>query len=293
MYHNVRVNGDDMLFKCNASFYPFFLAAADDAGFKISQGKNYMSRSCALINSQFFRETGPKTCRTVNRVGYLNLRLITGTNIKASEESLATPCQIGKELGKLCALCPWAVCAIPAAFQRWASLWKGRIFQPNWFLPVHLGGFGVPPEYAPSTATITLEQREMAARFVSEPQLALFALRGGLSIPVRDLKGACLSWRWVVGDYVQRSYEGEDLSDAWLQRLAYACRAGGFDPSHSDPMMKVRRFKRQYALKPMSRSGLRTYWRARLFAQTTVPCPSLSPLRVGLWELGSTPGLWE
>jgi hypothetical protein len=110
MLPHVLVNGDDMLFKCERSFYDVFVRTASDAGFKISQGKQYLSPDCCMINSQVFIR---RSLRMV-RVGYLNLKLVYGESLKTGS-SAATPVQVGKDLSKMVRLCPWTNCAVPFA----------------------------------------------------------------------------------------------------------------------------------------------------------------------------------
>ena len=49
----VRVNGDDILFKCNDEFYHHYWKPAIDAiGFTLSAGKNYVSDKFLTVNSE-------------------------------------------------------------------------------------------------------------------------------------------------------------------------------------------------------------------------------------------------
>ncbi len=270
---NVLVNGDDMLFKCDQEFYDIFLGVAASAGFKISQGKNYLSPDCCMINSQVFRRVGG----IMRRHGYLNLKLITGTSLKGGD-SEATPTQLGKDLSAMVRLCPWTNCSIPAAFKRWSRDWFGVFYRPNWYLPVHLGGFGLDPTFAPSGWKITRDQRLMAARFVNDPRMALYRLKG-LSLPTAELAGALANWRMVVGSYVPGEHESEDISDEWLSRLAYASRAHTGSVLVSDKVF-VSKFKPEYRLKPMSIESLGLYWNARVLASRLPPCPPVGSLFV-------------
>jgi hypothetical protein len=269
---NVIVNGDDMLFKCPDDFYPIFVATANEAGFKISQGKQYLSPDCAMINSQVFR----RVKGTMERCGYLNLKLIKGTSLKTGESN-ATPVQIGKDLSLMVSLCPWANCAVPAALSRWKSDWFGPVYRPNWYLPVHLGGFGLDIQHAPKSWRVTKSQREMAARFINDPRMALYR-RPGMNIPTTKLAGAIARWRMVVGDYVPTEAE-VGTSDAWLERLAFAARAHQGASDVSDKVF-VSHFRPQYRLKPMSIEGLNLYWTAQVFAVQPPPCPPLNWIRV-------------
>ncbi len=273
MWDNVIVNGDDMLFKCPESFYPIFLQTALDAGFKISAGKNYLSKDCCMINSQVFRRSGGQ----MKRFGYLNLKLVKGVSLKGGD-SEATPTQIGKDLSEMVKLCPWAGCAVPAAFRRWKKDWFGPIYRPNWYLPVHLGGFGLDRTLAPPTLRITKSQREMAARFVSDPRMALYR-RKGMNLPTIQLAGALANWRMVAGPYVPREEESTDLSDSWLERLAYAARANSGSKGVADSVF-ISKFRPQYRLKPMSIEGIDLYWDAQVFASRLPLCPPIGLIKV-------------
>jgi len=274
MWDNVLVNGDDMLFKCEHSFYEIFLKAAKDAGFKISQGKQYLSPDFCMINSQIFsqRPSG------IVRRGYLNLKLLTGISLKGGE-SEATPTMVGRDLNKMMELAPWTSSTIPFAFQRWAKdKWQGQYYKPNWFLPVHLGGFGVDRKWAREGLRITRGQRLMAARFVNDPRMALYR-REGMDIPTAKLAGGLAKWRMIPGDYVPRAGESSDVSDGWLARLALASRAHHGSSKVSDSVF-VAKFKPEYRLKPMSMEALERYWNAQVFAFNLPHCPAVRPLRV-------------
>jgi len=271
----VLVNGDDMLFKCPTDFYPIFLETAKAVGFKISQGKNYLSTSCCLINSQFYQRKGGR----MTRVGYLNMRLVSGYGTKKGETA-ATPDLIGKDLGLMVEQCPWTRCCIPHAFKRWNKDWFSPNFTPNWYLPVHLGGFGVPLKLAPPAMRITRAQRLMAARFVSDPRMTLYrrlAEKGVGNLPLSKIAGSLLNWRLVPGDYVPECFESTQIADSWLERLAYAWRATGSNLGCSDRVM-CRHFKPEYRLKPMSMATLESYMHAQLFATRVPGCPAQAPI---------------
>lgn len=71
----VLVNGDDILFRCSDEFYPLWKNITEELGFELSQGKNYVSESLLMINSELF---------WFNREGsfapipYFNIGLLTG-----------------------------------------------------------------------------------------------------------------------------------------------------------------------------------------------------------------------
>jgi hypothetical protein len=89
-----------------------------------------------MINSQLFEVRGSH----MQRVGYLNQRLLFGNNIK--EATSTTPVMIAQSLNEMVRYCPWAACSIPFAMGRFDLSWFGR-FRPNWYVPVHLGGIGL------------------------------------------------------------------------------------------------------------------------------------------------------
>jgi len=273
MWDNVLVNGDDMPFKCDKSFYPIFLQTALEAGFKISAGKNYLSPDCCLINSQAYRRVGGR----MTRFGYLNQSLITGVDVKSGESS-ATPDMIGREISEMVRLCPWAACSIPATMARWNKDSHGRFFRPNWYLPVHLGGYGVDIKYSPSAWSVTKTQREVAARFVADPSLSLYRTIGRRDNPFRKFLAATLKFRLDNNPRPLRDYETESGSDPWLERLAYANRATG--RQDHDISVLARRLGRQFRLKPMSFEGLARYWSARLVAVPGPVCPPMGRIRL-------------
>lgn len=273
MWSRVLVNGDDMLFKCDGSFYPIFLSAAKDMGFKISQGKNYLSPDCCMINSKVFRRVNG----VMKRFGYLNQRLITGRNVK-SGEAKATPCQIGKDLSEMVEYCPWAKCSLSAAFSRWRKDFYGSFYRPNWFLPVHLGGFGVDPKHAVKYH-VTRSQRELAARFIDSPALALYRLKS-LDIPTAKIAGAVANWRMIPGSYVPESFESRETADDWLVKLAYASLVQGNKPV--DDRVMISRLGRERERKPrrLSQDELELYRNVQFFASGLPECPPFGYLKI-------------
>lgn len=274
MRRNVLVNGDDMLFRCTFEFYAIFVETASDVGFKMSQGKQYLSPHSCMINSQVFTEVH----RTMRRCGYLNLKLITGKSVKDGD-SKAIPTQITRDLNRMVRLCPWTHSAIPFSLSRWGKDYFGPVFRPNWYLPVSLGGLGLDPSHAPSTVKLTRGQRVMAARFVNDPKLSLYRVKG-MDIPTTKLAGALANWRWVVGDYVPMEHEHVALNDPWLERLAFAARAHQGSSTAVKDKVLISRFRPQYRLKPMSIEGIDLYWDAQVYATNLPPCPPLGHLQL-------------
>jgi hypothetical protein len=275
IYENALVNGDDILFKGDRLLIDTFKKVASSVGFKTSQGKNYVSPDTCLINSQVYLRRNGKMVRQ----GYLNLRLVKGNNIKArvaGGEKPVTPEMIGKDLSKMARICPWTACSIPAAFRRWDSDWKTSWFKPNWYLPVHLGGYGVDLRFAPKDLQISRAQRFIAAAFVSDPRLALYRKTGSMQIV--KLAAACMNYKVVAGDYVPQEFE---LIDEWLGRFAYASRAkdGVHQQSDAD-IMVARRFRKHSRLSPMSAESLVRYWYAQVFSTGAPTCPPIGDVKM-------------
>jgi len=72
----VLVNGDDILFRCHESFYPFWRSSLDHFGFKLSVGKNYVHPNALTVNSEGWWDDGI----TFHKQDYMNLGLLYGPN---------------------------------------------------------------------------------------------------------------------------------------------------------------------------------------------------------------------
>jgi hypothetical protein len=55
----VLVNGDDILFRANASFYDIWKSLLKEVGFSLSLGKNYLHKDVLTVNSLLFRFSNP------------------------------------------------------------------------------------------------------------------------------------------------------------------------------------------------------------------------------------------
>lgn len=270
----VLVNGDDMLFRAPPSFFPYFHEVTTQAGLVVSLGKNYNSKEVALINSQLYELKKGRMVRS----GYLNQRLLNaGSN---EDASLATPDQIGKDVGEMVKHCPWAVGCIPMAFERWKPRWTGW-FKPNWFLPVHLGGYGVPLQFASEDWKITRSQRKMAARFVKDPRMQLYR-RKGFSIETAKFASSLANFKVVPLYQDKEDIALEDLSksaavaDDWLIRAAYMSRAVGLKQEKvSDDIFLLRIGKPHQRLKPMTDRGFGKWWSIATIAHGVPACPPL------------------
>lgn len=285
----VIVNGDDILFKCSKQLYERFIAVAKSAGLQISVGKNYLSADMCMINSQVFhrRSDGMK------RLGYLNLKFVTGTSVKEGE-SFATPVGIARDVQKMVELAPWTAGVVPAVFDRWNTRhYLMRNFVPNWYMPATLGGFGlVPPD--PEKVKYTRLQRKVAALFLSRPELALIA-----SSKLGALRIDLLEKLPKFGEYhlVPRGIEGpsmlphltdEHLLD-WVGRIKLLERC--IDPSRFVDQEREWKSKHltkyqlqrlgYYRLSPMSRECIEDYRAATVFVSYGIPVPPLGNVRLG------------
>jgi hypothetical protein len=276
LWNAVLVNGDDMLYRGPPSFFEVFHKTTGQAGLKISLGKNYNSKHIALINSQLFvLRKG-----TMVRTGYLNQKLIYGESLKDGQ-SASTPDQIGKDVSEMVTYCDWAKGSIPRAFARWSSKWKGW-FQPNWYLPVHLGGYGVSIQHAPEGWKLTRGQRKMAARFVSDPRLQLYR-RTGFSLATAKFAGSLANFtmvpRFLSEDEREKAgitHQSAEMADDWLVRAAYFSRAFRLSQNKvADKVILLRTKSAAQRLKPMSYLGLGKWWHIEQVAFGVPACPPL------------------
>jgi len=230
-----------------------------------------------MINSQLFVEKhGSKGQIVMTRRGYLNLALVKGVYTKTGA-SLATPDQIGKDLSLMVHYCPWASASIPWAFARWKKAFGP--FTPNWYLPVHLGGFGVDVRFAPDDWKVSRPQRLLAAKFVTPgSDLALFKA----SNTQKTIKGlAPLLGSWALRptcDMSDSDYLNADMTDEWLVRGAYASQASccGKPPRVVGPAKALMIYDRKGRFHPMSDAGLVKWWSARLTSAVKASCPPLN-----------------
>lgn len=181
--------------------------------------------------------------------------------------------------------CPWAKGCIPMAFKRWKPRWTGW-FKPNWFLPVHLGGYGVPLQHASEDWKITRGQRKMASRFITNPKLQLYR-RKGFSIETAKFANSLAKFEVVPAypevDLVEtREQLGrlEKISDDWLIRAAYISRAMQLKQEKvSDKVMLLRSGAIDTVLKPMSDRGLTKWWHVTAIAHGLPACPPLQGIK--------------
>jgi hypothetical protein len=234
------------------------------------------------INSRIFVRKGGRMVQ----VSYLNQRLIYGTNIKDGTSLNAQPTHVAKSLNRMCKLVPWAKNTLPLAFQRWP--WARELgFTPNWYLPVHLGGYGLDRSLAPETTRIDRLQRLVAAVFINKPQLALARLSlsekrsSAFRLTDRRLKRATCQWRLVKATDRRESHEQflEFSNDPWQQLLCQASRMGhaGVETIEKTILFKVRRHLHRW--KPMSDEGISDWWDISFVAAPGPIAPKLAAIR--------------
>jgi len=298
LLEGVIVNGDDIVFRSDAEFSQLFWANATDVGFKMSVGKSYRSPNCCMINSQIFKlaEVKGTNRRVMVRQGYLNQRIVTGNQVKTGQDSdLQTPDAIGAELNRMFKHCAWARSVIPTTLSRFGHYWHGKgAFQPNWYIPAVLGGFGVDPAYSDKPVEYTRAQRVLAARFSQDASLNLFhrkvenpgdAPDGGVwkSRP----KGLEMEWR-IVPSGVHVAQHGEsfdDGDDGWALRLPLLNRYRNLGRVEHPPTvgLRARRYKlrsqEHSRFQPMTDGRIEAYRTFRKVGWIRSGCPPLGVLR--------------
>ncbi|APG77273.1 RNA-dependent RNA polymerase [Wenzhou narna-like virus 5] len=276
MYNNVLVNGDDMLFKCERSFYEIFVKTALDCGLKMSQGKQYLSVDHCMINSLVFKRVG----NLMRNQGYLNLKVISNESLKDGV-SLCLPTQISKTINEMCSLVPWACCIIPTVFKRWSSDLKFLNFSPNWFLPCHLGGFGVERRFG-SVFKLTRQQRKVCTMFVKNPELSLYFTKGFSLDHFYKFKSqisGALSHPRFKQSYCPLN-DNECSDDPWLERISLIHRFSSF-ALRKNEVAKLREFgKELYRFRTMPREKVDTLVHLKFVSIKGPICPPLPPLKL-------------
>jgi len=298
IFENSLINGDDILFKGPSELMSIFRSTAASVGFKTSQGKNYISMDTCMINSKLFHRNSGR----MKQYGYLNLRLIKGkvssvNHGQANPDNgkfMVDPTTVGTEIERMVKLCSWSLGAVPTALKRWDKINKQfKWFTPNWYLPVSLGGYGVPLKLAPRTLEINRAQRLVAAYFVNDDGLSLYS-RSKLTSITKIKTKATLQFRRLSGSYVPNSNEVMltfKHDDEWMERLTQVERASynrdvvkhevfGFQNYSFVCMLMVSRIRKDYRLKPMSAQGLVDHWNDTFVSNLTPECPPLPPIRI-------------
>jgi hypothetical protein len=235
------------------------------------------------------------------REGFINLSLLTGDSIKAGHSN-ATPVNIGKNLSEMMDLCPVSRGLLPFGFSRWASKPMPQpkflkeigyiplgcspvsknfdhVWTPNWFIPCHLGGYGVDIAHAPTNLKITRKQRLLAALFVNDPKLSLYMTKG-FSIQRSAVAIKNLGLRLRIEPNHERTEEEEKQVNEWLSRAAYITRASMMRTTPvPDKIIKrqIRRI-RDYRIKPMSIETMKSYWHSKVVLGASPSCPPLPDL---------------
>lgn len=265
LLRDVLVNGDDILFKCDHNLYRIWTESVHQVGLIISPGKNYLSRDFCTINSRLYERL--RGSGVLRRRGYINLKLVKGFSLKTGE-SAATPDQLGKDVSDMIRFCPKALGTVPAVFSRFS--YPG--WSPNWFLPVHLGGYGVDPAWAPDDLRVTREQRVMALVFYDQ-KLTLFRRDGATAPHVRFLQTLGPSFEWV------ESFDSPTEND-WTGRLAEIASAaqGSLFVGQKDPVVRAAvRLVRSRSFHPLSLAEVIKRWNRvlRPFEAAPVPPPGV------------------
>jgi hypothetical protein len=270
--NNHLVNGDDLLMRGPVEFAELFKTISTTLGLQYNTDKSYVSPYAALINSRLYQQSGS----VMRRRGYLNLKILFGKSLKDGE-SASTPDQLTDALNEMMTLCPWTVGCLPMAYRRWSSKWKGW-FQPNWFLPKSLGGYGVNPRFASDNVKVTRSQRLFASLSINDPTLALFR-QSGQDLGLARWVNFTANWKLVPGEELLEDVQTDD----WLARIAYIYRA-----SHLGKVQKVSdavvasellRRRKKTRLKPVSWLGLFKWWGASLSTSALPACPPLNQIR--------------
>jgi hypothetical protein len=277
--HTVIVNGDDMLFPCNDLLYQIFCEECAKVGFRFSAGKNYLSTSYCLINSQLFRRRGD----VFSRIHYLNQRLILGKCLK-SGVSIATPDQIAKCTSEMVRALPWTTCVVPSIMRRWSGKFRGQ--SPNWYIPKHLGGFGMDIDLAPPSLRITRTQRQVAALFVRDPKLVLCRMKIGTKLD-QNISSLIPEGKWTEGSC------GNSPSSELADRLRYVnrwCQMGCKPVEPDENPIYFYRHRFYARLHPISVEGFLKYWTRSMVFNNDTPVPKLQgfPPRIS-FSIGDTP----
>jgi hypothetical protein len=206
------------------------------------------------------------------RTGYLNQRFIYGMNIKSDKFTGSSPTQIHEGLNKMLACTPWTQRSIPLIMDRWKNLYKGR-FQPNWYLPLHLGGLGIDPAFSDKEIKYTKEQRLVAAQFIHNPEMSI-CRQGKVSIQTaRFMNLPKGSMELVPKMDVPTQSHALGAVDAWVGRLNYCDRISGRNTEPTDELILLK-FSKNW-VKPLSLDGITYYSECEWRSSALPPCPPL------------------
>jgi len=291
--HNAVVNGDDKLFLTDEYFFRLWQDQANSIGLIPSRGKNYVSRDFCMINSQTFNIVKTHDGLRVVPFSYLNQRFLTNT----PEEDPDTPDALVQGVNQMIGRSPWLSPWIPTIMKlhlKSIGMPQGLIqvgnrkFFPNWYLPRHLGGFGltIPPGVDPK---ISLDQRRMASHFLSNPYLAYYvSVREGKGIFKTD-KFLDQTFKTFIGDMKMepvvdtvRNDGLEEVSSQWsalLQSMNYAMYPSDYlSLKKSGVVYALVRSSGFRKLKPMTDEKIELLRSVRYVSRPTIDPPEL-PVR--------------
>jgi len=203
--------------------------------------------------------------------------------VKKTSDVEAVPTQISRDANKMISLVPWAASVIPSIMSRWREDWFGERFQPNWYLPVHLGGIGFDPEWGPEDYRVTQEQRWIAACYINKPNLQLYRMKG-MDIPTFHYVDSLLEYRMLAGDVSYCRTETEQMAhdggDSWLGKVCYASRLkeGSCELESDCVFANKYLLKKQpwnIRLKSASRATIERYRTVTMLTGWKGPCPPL------------------
>jgi hypothetical protein len=272
---HAKINGDDILFCAPDTVYPYFRSVAAEAGFQISQGKNYVSKFACTINSQLFSFNKG----IVERVGYFNQTLLTGS-VKKTVSANVSAFDLAAAINQTFQLYPRVAAAVPTVLKRAEKLFTPRTFRGfslNWYLPVHLGGLGIDIRMCPNVkyqgeallpAKVDRLQRRVAARAVTDGGQISYYLRKRSSKPT--MLALFEEEKMVVGDYVPSQFESlctESEIDGWSARCMTMDRMMHKE-AFVEPESVFRLTSRGQRLKPMSLTKLGEYAAARFYCRS-------------------------
>jgi len=175
---NTKINGDDILFPCPASFCQVWEDATAELGLKLSVGKSYASEYFAVINSRQFVVTK----RGLQRFEYVNFSLVENYNLKKEKDGKKlTPWEVGHSFNEMFQFSKGlGVAFLPDAIQNRSEGLPLTGFVPNFFVPCHYGGYGVEPKWSDKDKIkVSIEQRQVASLF-HQDVLSSFAFADGL-----------------------------------------------------------------------------------------------------------------
>jgi hypothetical protein len=150
-----KINGDDILFPCPKWFCREWETSAGALGLKLSVGKSYASADFAMVNNVMFCK------RTNRRFGFLNQALIWNFSLKEGEAKVS-PLEVGRAFSAMFENCPNSVEFLPDCVSNRKEM-KLMGYQPNFFIPCELGGFGIDLKFARGALRASLDQRRVAA----------------------------------------------------------------------------------------------------------------------------------